>query len=131
MTVTVGNFVKALVGDLDLGSSLPETTPGSYELPLESDLIVTISELGKGFSMFITLAPCPKTNREALFTQMMLGNLFGQGTHGAALGISADGNSLVLSRAVNELTDYNAFRDSIEDFINVADYWHEMVKSYK
>lgn len=131
MSVSVGSFVQAFVGDLDLGASLPEVTPGSYELPLESDLVVTISEIGKGFSLMTSLAPCPKTNRESLFTQALLGNLFGQGTHGATLGISPDGNYLVLSRAFPELTDYNTFRDTIEDFINVADYWQGIIKSYK
>lgn len=131
MAVTLGACVKSLAADLELGKSLPQSSEGNYELPLESDLVVTISELGNGFALKASLAPCPKNNKESLYTQALLGNLFGQGTHGAVLALSHDSSHLILIREVEELSDYKTFYETMEDFINVADYWQGIAKSYQ
>ena len=56
---------------------------------------------------------------------MLHGNLFGIGTRGAVLGASIDGNLLTLSKEVEYTPDYKEFKDLVEDFINMVDYWRE------
>lgn len=61
----------------------------------------------------------------------MLGNLFGQGTHKAVLGLTEDGNMLTLFKVVEYNIDYKQFRDALEDFINSVDFWREEALNHK
>lgn len=115
--------MKHLAEDLEIGEFLTAQADGSYKLPLEEDLEIDITSLSKGYYLFCNLAPCPKQNQERFYSEALLGNLFGQGTHGAVLGLSDDGNRLVLSRVIDDSIGYKEFKDALEDFINVADLW--------
>ena len=55
----------------------------------------------------------------------MMANLFGQGTKGGILGINAEGTMLTLSRTVDFAVDYKDFKEFLEDFINVMDFWQK------
>lgn len=119
-------LIQELARDLEL-DEIPFMEKEGYFLPLEEDVSVSIKALPpgpiQGFILSSTLAPCPKVNREAFFTQTLLANLFGQGTHHAVLGVSEDGNSLVLTRVIDYEIEYKDFKNAVEDFINMVDYW--------
>lgn len=99
---------------------------GNYTLPLDENLEIKINSLPAGFLLLCNVATLPQENREALFMQMLHGNLFGLGTKGAVLGINNEENQLTLSQAVEYTLDYKEFKDTIEDFINTVDYWREI-----
>lgn len=116
-------FIKQLTKEFELEGSLATEMPGSFALPLETDVAVMISETPEGFSLSCTLCPCPESRQEEFFTQMMLGNLFGQGTEGAVLGLDEKGKMLTLSRVILAQVEYPEFMDILEDFINSVDFW--------
>lgn len=105
-------------------------TPDSYIIPLEDGLSVEILPEGLGFAFFSKIAPCPKNNCESFYTHLLLGNLFGQGTHEAVLGLSDDGNLLTLTKSVEYSINYREFKDLLEDFINMMDFWREQALSF-
>lgn len=126
----LGNFIEQLVKDLELETPLTTEVPGVYSFPLDEGLSILISEIPRGFSLMCFVCPCPKNNEELFFTQMMLANLFGQGTRGAILGLNPEGTVLTLSLVIDYTFDYKEFRDTLEDFINSVDFWREEALAY-
>lgn len=126
----IDRFMKELAQELEL----PEIAPSGrneYTLPFEDNLDVVITEMPQGFSLKSNICECPKENRENFLAHLMLGNLFGQGTHGAVIGLSEEGNLLTLFKVIEYSIDYKQFRDSLEDFINSVDFWKEEALNYK
>jgi len=121
------NFIPKLIQDLELGkTNLSSLNPGVYTFPLEDGLSIDMSDIpNDGFMLKCNVAPFPKVKEELFVTQAMMGNLFGQGTRGAILGLNPDGTILTLTLIVDYPADYKDFRNSLEDFINVMDFWRE------
>lgn len=125
-------FVPKLIKDLKLvNTTLATGVPGIYALPLDEGLTINLQEIPGGILLKCALAPYPKTNEEAFSSRAMLGNLFGQGTHGAVLGLSQDSNTLTLSRAIDYHLDYKEFKEIVEDFINSVDFWRDEALNHK
>ncbi len=55
----------------------------------------------------------------------MEANLFGIGTRGAAIGLNEDGNVLTLSLELDYNSSYQEFKEKLEDFISVMDFWRK------
>lgn len=123
-------FIKQFSQEMDLEGSLATQVAGVFALPLEENLSVTITDRPPGFSLLCALMPLPVKNEEACLTRVMLGNLFGQGTKGAVLGLNAEGNQLTLSQTIDYSINYKDFRDVLEDFVNSIDFWREEVQKY-
>lgn len=117
-------LMKELAAEWEMDKPLPQDMPGVYTIPLDEGLNFTIAAYGQGgVVMNCSLAPAPKNHEEALFTQAMLANLFGQGTKGATLGLNESGTVLTLTRVIDYDVNFKEFRDSVEDFINTIDFW--------
>ncbi|MCE5316765.1 MAG: type III secretion system chaperone [Parachlamydia sp.] len=123
-------FIKQLSQEMELEGSLATQVAGVFALPLEENMSVTITDRPPGFSLLCSFSPVPGKNEEAYLTRVMLGNLFGQGTKGAVLGINAEGNMLTLSQTIEYNINYKDFRDVVEDFVNSVDFWREEVQKY-
>jgi hypothetical protein len=119
----IDDLIKQLSTELELEEPLAPQMPGIFSLPLEESVHITIADKPPGFRLTCNVAPLPKKEEEEVLTRLMLGNLFGQGTKGAVLGLNEEGNLLTLSQDVDYNADYKEFRDIIEDFINTVDYW--------
>lgn len=117
------SLMEKLAEELTLSELLSSETKGTYLVPLEQDLAIKVSESSAGIYLSCEVAPCPKARREALFTRLLLANLFGQGTHGAILGLNEESNKVLLTCLLDKETDYPAFSDALETFINTIDYW--------
>jgi hypothetical protein len=126
----LNQFIHQFAEEMDL-PPIPSIGPGTYSLPLEPGLSITLTSMPQG-EIFLssTIAACPKSNQEYFYMQMLLGDLFGQGTRGAVLGINPEGTQLTLSLIVDYNIDYKGFKETIEDFINVIDYWRDEARSY-
>lgn len=124
-------FMQEFAHELGVGEALATSKPGIYQLPLEESISIVFSSIQNGFVLNCELGKCPIHNREVFFTQALLADLFGQGTHGAILGLSEDGNTLTLSKSVDYNINYKKFREILEDFINVVDYWHGEALAHK
>ena len=125
------DYLKTLCEDLNIDPSLEKTESGSYLLPLTNSIQLEVKTLDPGVLFFSPLAACPKIKRELLFIQLMKANLFGQGTLGAAIGLDADENLLTLSSALPYDMDDKAFKEAIEDFANIVEYWREEIDRHE
>jgi len=128
----IEQYIPRLIKDLDLGNiSLASGTPGIFTLPIREGVGVNISDIPNGFVLKSTIIPFPKTQEEFFASRAMLANLFGQGTHGAVLGLSPDTNMLTLTQTVDYPFDYKEFKEILEDFINTVDFWYDEALSIK
>lgn len=119
-------YVPKLAQELELEeNALNAGVPGSYVIPLEEGLSVSITDIPQGFIIKSSVAAFPTNKQEAFATDAMLANLFGQGTCGSVLGLLPEGNTLTLTRVVDYPIDYKEFKGIIEDFINMVDFWRE------
>lgn len=123
--------LKELCEDLEIDSNLKKSELGFYLLPLTDSLGLEIKPLDPGVFFYSPICPCPEIKREELFIQLMKANLFGQGTLGATIALDQEENLLTLSKAMPYDMKYRAFRDSLEDFANIVEYWKEEVDRHK
>lgn len=117
-------LMQQLSLELQIDPPLKAEVRGTYVIPIEEDLSITVTVLPlQGIMLSSTLGKIPGGHEEAFFEGMLRGNLFGDGTHGAVLGISPDGANFTLNQIVERRIDYSEFRNIFEDFINTADFW--------
>jgi hypothetical protein len=55
----------------------------------------------------------------------MEANLFGMGTRGAAIGLNKEENLLTLSLELDYNSSYKDFKEKLEDFVSILDYWRK------
>lgn len=120
-----------LVQELNLPKQIAEEVEGSYRFPIDDEVRVEIMDTPPGCRFFCSLIDCPKQNQEVVFEYLLLGNLFGQGTGGAILGIDENGQRLTLSRNIDYAIDYKQFKEILEDFCNEADFWCSEIRTEK
>ncbi len=123
----VEKYMQEFAREMGLPFDRLKLGPSDYVLPLEENLAVKITALPVGFSFSCETIPCPKEGQEALFTKLLYGNLFGRATHGAAIGLNSEGNLLTLSKSVEYTADYKQFKELLQDFMNVIDFWRQEV----
>lgn len=117
--------------ELGLDKPIPQDDTGAYVIYMDTDLSFYVTELTPGFALTCEVAACPSEQQEEFYTQMMLANLFGQGTEGAILGLSDDGNTLILSREIEYSADYERFKEILEDYMNAVDFWRDETTTFK
>ncbi|MDN3505972.1 MAG: type III secretion system chaperone [Simkaniaceae bacterium] len=119
------DYLKELCEDLNLDTNLKKSELGFYLLPLTDSLAIEVKPLEPGVFFTSPICPCPEAKREEFFIQLMKANLFGQGTMGSTISLKDDENLLTLSRAMPYDMNYGVFKDALEDFANIVEYWRE------
>jgi len=61
-------------------------------------------------------------------TDLLRGNLFGQTTKGAYLGLDESGSKVTVQLYHPGEASYRVFLDGLEDFVNVVDFWKGELK---
>lgn len=123
------DHLKKLCSELEVDpSELKEMDKGSFLLSLTNELTIAIKSVSPFIFLHATIAPCWKENREELFTLLMKANFLGQGTFGAAIGLSLEEKHVTLSHSFPEGGEYRAFHDTVEDFVNTIEYWRKEIK---
>ena len=91
-------------------------------------LHLRLQETANAVDMFMELGMVPDSARQAVCEDMMRGNILFQATEGAALGYDPERGIAVLSMRVSvpgmNLAD---FRDSLERFLAVAEFWQTRI----
>lgn len=119
-------FMRRLSKEIEADPPLEPSLPGVYEYVIEEDLSVIIKlQQPQGIILTSIIGPYPKKREDEFFLEMMAGNLFGQDTFGATLGLDADGQRMVLSRVVESRIDYNEFKEIVEDFFHIVGFWRK------
>jgi hypothetical protein len=122
-------FMLELSKELEMEPPFAPEPTGIYLYRLDEELAVEISEMKpQGVMLYCMICPYKKGKEGELFELMMIGNLLGQGTRGATLGLNEGGEKLTLSRNIDYPIDYATFRDLLEDFVNVVNFWHEQAQ---
>ncbi len=120
------HHMKKLQEEMELKHPFPNSTPGTFTIPLEEDFVVFVSvNQPEGFTITCNVAKCPEGQQEQFLTELLLSNLFGQGTHGAILGIKEDQNMISLEQQIETDVEYEEFSEILQDFLNTADFWRE------
>ncbi len=127
--MTIEDYLKKLANEWEFGDAFPVNEKGVYALPLE-DQKITLQITTEGFILQSVICEAPKVKQEEFYTHALLANLFGQGTKFAILSLSMEGTQLHMTRLIDFTIDYAAFRDIIEDFINMNDFWREETLSF-
>lgn len=102
-----------------------------YRLPFDNNLEVEAIELEKGFLLKGVIGNRPQQNAESFLLKAMEANLFGIGTRGASIGLNEDGKILTLSLEVDYNSSYKEFKEKLEDFISVMDFWREEASKHQ
>lgn len=77
-----------------------------------------------GIHLYSVLGPVPPEGREAVFSQLLQGNLFGTATSGGTLAVDELHGEIVLCRNVNaEMISASAFESLVEAFVAAAEDW--------
>lgn len=96
---------------------------GTFAIALD-DTTVTIAESPHGIEFAATLGNHPTEYPELFFAKMLRGNLFGQATMGAILGLDESGERLVLHSLIPDIkAPYVQVKEKLEDFLNAVDFW--------
>jgi hypothetical protein len=122
--------MKDIAKELELENPLTSEVPGVYVFPLDEEIKIYISTIPQGIYLESTF-PYSSPHQEELFTRLLMANLFGEGTNGAALGLAEDGKVVKLTQLIAGTTSYKSFKEALEDFVNIVDFWHEEVLTYK
>ncbi len=85
----------------------------------------SIADSPPGMELSSTIGEVSKENQEALFSKLLRGNLLGQATRQACLGLDEEGTHMVLRAAIPSIRSYREFRDAVEDFVNAIMFWKE------
>jgi hypothetical protein len=115
-------LLEQLCEELGLGAVPPVDELKFYHFKISSFDIV-MKDLDPGFYFSSNIGPLPKKKKEDFLMLLMKANFLGQGTGGATLGLKEDESFLTLSLSLPYEMNYKAFKDSLEDFVNFAQYW--------
>jgi hypothetical protein len=116
------DYIIKLQTDLELTEPLGREGQESYHLRLD-DTVISIIDSPPGFELSATLGTLPTEKPEEFLSHMLRGNLFGQATHGAVLGLDETGANIVLQFNRPEKASYTEFKNAVEDFINTVLFW--------
>ena len=104
---------------------------GSYQLHINLDTQISITETDQGIFFFVKIIPIPEMkSKEVVFIYLMKANLLGQGTGGSVIGIDTLEKHFTLSLSLTENLSYKIFKDYLEEFLNYLDFWKEEIPSY-
>ena len=122
-------MLERLIGKLGQELAIEEmiTSPeeNHYRLPLDEDIEIEAVELEKSYLIKGVIGDRPQQNAEAFLLKVMEANLFGIGTRGAVIGLHEDGKLLTLSLEVDYNSSYKDFKEKLEDFVSVMDFWRK------
>ncbi len=119
------SLVDQLGQDLQMKDLIITTNEGIYTLPFEENIEVRAIQTEHGYLFKGMIGPCPQTNKEAFINKAMEANLFGRGTRNNSIGLTEDGNMLTLSGELDYNSTYREFKEKLEDFVSILDFWRK------
>ena len=120
---TLESLVSQLGEDLKAEEVFTPLPTGAYSLPFEEDIDIQISQDAQFFLLKGIIGPVPKEDKDNFLLSVMESNLFGIGTRNTIIGLSDDENLLTLSAELDYNSTYRDFKEKIEDFISVVNFW--------
>jgi len=116
------DYLITLKKELDLEDAFPNKEISSYSF-LFDETQVTITEASQGFQFASKIGRLPNVKTAEFMQNMLRGNLFGQATKNAVLGLDESGNEISLQLYYPYKASSREFLDQFEDFLNTIDFW--------
>jgi len=123
-------LIHELRQDLSMEEVIPSPENHRYLLPFEDDITVEAMEINNGYLLKGVIGECPTQHVDPFLLQIMEANLFGLGTRGAAIGLNEEGKLLTLSLGLDDNLSFKDFKEKLEDFVSVIDFWRKRVQVY-
>ena len=120
--------LKQLSEELKL--DFPAKEEPFYRLQLNPKTTISVKELAPGVYFHSPITACPKEQSESFLTLLMKANFLGQGTLGAVIGLDKEEKFLTLSLNLPYDMNYRTFRETVEDFANILDYWKDEIRHF-
>lgn len=118
-------LIAQLGQDLSMEDLITSTENNHYILPFENNLEVEAIELEKSYLLKGVIGACPQRHANAFLLKAMEANLFGLGTRGAVIGLNEEAKLLTLSLELDYNSSFKDFKETLEDFISVMDFWRK------
>lgn len=118
-------LIEQLSHELSMEDVITSTEDHRYLLPFDNHIEVQVLDLEKGYLIKGVIGACPQQNKESFLLKTMEANLFGRGTRGAVIGLNDEGKVLTLSLELDYNSSFQDFKEKLEDFISVIDYWRK------
>ena len=94
-----------------------------FHVPFENGIEIEAVQLKECCLLQGNIGERPEQNAESFLLKVMEANLFGLGTRGAVIGLKENGKELTLSLELDYNISYKDFKERLEDFISVIDFW--------
>lgn len=128
----VKDLIHKLLKDLELSKNEILEEEGRYTVSIDQQIAITFNHIEpEGIWMSANIGQCPQRRKEELFTKLMIGNLFGQGTGGAAIAIDGEEKKLLLNLTIFNLPNYPEFYAQVENFLNNVEFWKNELKHHE
>lgn len=121
------DYINQLVIDLEIEEDVTTDTKDSYQIPIDENINVNITELQPGVAFKSIIAEIPDQSCEELLADVMDSNLFNIGRNEAVLGMDKEGKNLILSQSITYEIDYQELKNQLEDFANTIDFWQSEI----
>lgn len=116
-------FIQKLGEELEMEEFITSTNRNSYLLSFDNAITIAVSKLSAVYLFKADICPCPSISLESFFLRVMEANLFGLKTYGSSIGLKEPENILTLTLEVDYNSSYKDFKNKLEEFANVIEFW--------
>lgn len=127
--MTLYEYMVKLQKELELTEPLGSEGQEAFSFMLD-DTMITLTDSAPGFQLYAKIGPLPREKVEEFLSYMLRGNLFGQATHNAVLGLDDAASNVTLRYHCPQKMEYREFFDTIHDFVNTVLFWQDEMKSH-
>jgi hypothetical protein len=119
-------MLEKLMSQLEQDLAMDNLTPseeGRTHLSFDYEINVEAIELEKKIILKGLIGEPPQQNQNAFLLKVMEANLFGIGTRSTVIGLNDEGKLLTLSMELDYNSSFKDFKEKLEDFISVIEFW--------
>ena len=124
----IDQMLQGLAASAGLSDAIQFNEQGVATLSVAGKLELHLEKVndGRALQLYCAIGPLPSVQLEGLLLDAMQANLFTAQTKGSVLSIDAQSNELLLSQLVHpEAVSNQQFLELLDDFIDVAEIWHD------
>ena len=96
-----------------------------YHLSFEDDVEIDLWAKDDRIRLKSEIGEIPSKQTDTFILKVLEANLFGMGTRDGVIGLAEDGKLLTLSLELEYTIGYKEFKEKLEDFISVIDFWRK------
>jgi Tir chaperone protein (CesT) family len=131
VTAMLDNLIIELGKDLEMTPFIQQTEDKHYHIPFSDNIEVEAIEKERSLLLKGNIGPKPQKNIDSFLLKALEANLFGLGTRGASIGLSEDEKLLTLTAELEYNRSYKTFKEKLEDFVTVLDFWRKEIVNHQ